>query len=213
VPPCSDEERPPVCDRIREAELARDLMQVSRRIGFRFGAYIIRQSPSCYRLACSGNPAQYAAGPHHRNGRDKPVQWELPRVLPCYLARGRQRRRIWGKCACSKGWRVLSRPFARLAEAYWTAHSPIFHPGLTKSTMSNLKLIGTRRQMRRSSNRLGSPRKDGLLRDWPRRVQPIDGASASMALAGISRRCSSSFDNAQANCGCTNLWKRRALFG
>jgi hypothetical protein len=80
--------------------------------------------------------------------------------------------------------------------------------------MSNLKLIDARRQMRRSSNRLGSPRKDGLLRGWPGRAQPIDRTAISMAVAGISRRrCSNSFDKAQANCGCTNLSKGRGLFG
>jgi hypothetical protein len=80
--------------------------------------------------------------------------------------------------------------------------------------MSNLKLINTRRQMRRSSNRLGSPRKDGLLGGQPRRGQHIDRALVSMAPAGISRRRrANSFDKAQANCGCTDLPKGRGLFG
>jgi hypothetical protein len=115
--------------------------------------------------------------------------------------------RLFNGMACS------IEAFRAIGGAYLTAHSQEFHPGLTKNTMSNLKLIGTRGQMRRSSNRLGSPRKDGLLRDQPRRVRPIDGASVSMALAGISRLRSNSFDKAQANCGCTNLWKGRGLFG
>jgi len=79
--------------------------------------------------------------------------------------------------------------------------------------MSNLKLINTRRQMRRSSNRLGLPRKDGSLRGR-RRSQHIDRVAVSMALAGISRwRRANSFDKAQANCGCTDLPKGRELFG
>jgi len=80
--------------------------------------------------------------------------------------------------------------------------------------MSNLKFIDTRRQMRRSSNRLGSPRKDGSLRGRPRRAQHIDRAAVSMALAGISRRRRANlFDKAQANCGCTDLPKGRGQFG
>jgi hypothetical protein len=213
VPLCSDEERPPVCDRIREAEPAPDLMQVSRRIGFRFGAYVIGQSPSCHRQACSGNPAQDAAGPDFGMAGDKPGQRELLRVLPCYLVRGRRRCRIWGKMRSFSG-------MACSIEAFRTIGGSLLnntHSGISsradKNTMSNLKLIGTRPQMRRSSNRLGSPRKDGLLRDQPRSVQLIDGESVSMALAGMSRRRSNSFDKAQANCGCTNLWKGRGLFG
>jgi len=89
-----------------------------------------------------------------------------------------------------------------------------FIPGPTKNTMSILKLIDTRRQMRRSSNRLGSPRKEGLLRGQPPRAQHLDRAAVSMALAGISRRRrANSFAKAQANCGCTDLPKSRGLSG
>jgi len=80
--------------------------------------------------------------------------------------------------------------------------------------MSNLKFIDTRRQMRRSSNRLGLPREDGSLRGRPRRAQHNDRAAVSMALVGISRLCSANpFDKAGANRGCTDLPKGGGLFG
>src|SRR6266446_1498297 len=86
--------------------------------------------------------------------------------------------------------------------------------GSPGNTMSNLKRINTRRQMRRPSNRLGSSRQDGSLRDQRRRAQHIDRAAASIAPAGISRRRrANSFDKAQTNCGCTDLPKGRGLFG
>jgi hypothetical protein len=117
--------------------------------------------------------------------------------------------RLFNVMACSiEAFRMIE------ASVLDSTRSEIFILGAPKNPMSNMKLINTCRRIRRSSNRLGSLRKDGSLRGRSGPAQHIDRAAVSMALAGISqRRRANSFDEAQANCGRTDLPKRSGLFG